>query len=59
MYRYRMANPTKIFEKDQKYKPINDISDVPRELLAQLNEEKYSWDNSGFKVHLTLNGAVT
>ena len=30
LYRYRMANPIKIFEKDQKYKPIEDSSDVPR-----------------------------
>ena len=49
LYRYRMANPIKIFEKDQKYKPINDISDVPREFLAQLNEEGYSWDEFRFQ----------
>lgn len=44
-----MANPIKIFEKDQKYKPFNDISDVPREFLDQLNEEKYSWDEFRFQ----------
>ena len=49
LYRYRMANPIKIFEKDQKYKPINNISDVPREFLDQLNEERYSWDEFRFQ----------
>ena len=38
LYRYRMANPVKIFEKGQNYKPIDDVSDVPREFLDQLNE---------------------
>ena len=49
LYRYRMANPIKIFEKDQKYKPVGDISDVPREFLVQLNEEGYSWDEFRFQ----------
>lgn len=49
LYRYRMANPIKIFEKDQKYKPIEDSSDVPREFLVQLNEEGYSWDEFRFQ----------
>ena len=49
LYRYRMANPVKIFEKGQNYKPIDDVSDVPREFLDQLNEEEYSWDESRFR----------
>ncbi len=49
LYRYRMANPIKIFENGQNYKPIKDVSDVPNEFLEQLNEEGYSWDEFRFQ----------
>ena len=49
LHKYRMANPIKIFEKDQKYKPIEAVSDVPHEFLDQLNAEEYSWDAFRFQ----------
>lgn len=49
LYKYRMANPVKIFEKGQNHKPIDNVSDVPGDFLAQLNEEGYSWDEFRFQ----------
>lgn len=49
LYKYRMANPVKIFEKGQKYKPIDNVSDIPGEFLSQLNKEEYSWDEFRFQ----------
>ena len=35
LYKYRKANPIKIFEKDQKSKPVENVSDIPHESSLQ------------------------
>jgi hypothetical protein len=57
LYKYRRANPIKIFEKDQKSKPVENVSDVPHEFLVSLNKEEYSWDEFRFQKAFDIGGS--
>ena len=57
LYKYRKANPIKIFEKDQKSKPVENVSDIPHEFLVSLNKEEYSWDEFRFQKAFDIGGS--
>lgn len=55
LHKYRQANPIKLFENNQKYKPVNNVSDIPQEFIDSINDKEYSWDQFRLLCALDIN----